>query len=218
MEERSVLRRPISETTNSLSVSDRVRPSLDFFWRWPSGSRDTRVRERVSADKLGKMCLGHLASQPTLGSLGQPEKAIGHESPIEPWLAPDHPFCFAGFRTDWLRREQPMKTAGRKNPNSRNGLCTEPSPWGGRPEISLLIHTGWKVRKYLAAGEVFFLTLPFIELIRWDEKAGLQRDAIRSQRLTRSRRNGSRSRNHDCSQPPPRIRTSGATASGSCLR
>src|SRR5882672_9997258 len=27
-------------------------------------------------------------------------------------------------------------------------------------------------------------------LIRWDEKAGLRRDAIRSQRLTRSRRNG----------------------------
>ena len=30
-------------------------------------------------------------------------------------------------------------------------------------------------------------TTPFI---RWDEKAGLRRDAIRSQRLTRSRRNG----------------------------
>jgi hypothetical protein len=43
-------------------------------------------------------------------------------------------------------------------------------------------------------------------------------DAMRSQCSTRSRRNGSRSRNHDCSQPPPRIRTSGATASGSCLR
>jgi hypothetical protein len=33
------------------------------------------------------------------------------------------------------------------------------------------------------------LTSPFIELHRWDEKAGLRRDAIRSQRLTRSRRN-----------------------------
>jgi hypothetical protein len=29
-----------------------------------------------------------------------------------------------------------------------------------------------------------------IPFIRWDEKAGLRRDAIRSQRLTRSRRNG----------------------------
>jgi hypothetical protein len=51
VEERSVLRRPTSETTNSLSVSDRVRSiSGDFLWRWPSGSRDTLVRERVSAD------------------------------------------------------------------------------------------------------------------------------------------------------------------------
>src|SRR4029077_20063412 len=31
VEERSVLRRPISETTNSLSVSDRVRPILGIF-------------------------------------------------------------------------------------------------------------------------------------------------------------------------------------------
>jgi hypothetical protein len=47
-------------------------------------------RERVSADKLARTCLGHLVSQPTPGPLGQPEKAIGHESPIEPWLTPDH--------------------------------------------------------------------------------------------------------------------------------
>jgi hypothetical protein len=40
MEEGSVLRRPTSETTNSLSVFDRVRTILGiFFWRWPSGSR-----------------------------------------------------------------------------------------------------------------------------------------------------------------------------------
>jgi hypothetical protein len=32
--------------------------------------------------------------------------------------------------------------------------------------------------------------IPIIPFIRWDEKAGLRRDAIRSQRLTRSRRNG----------------------------
>src|ERR1700680_4031125 len=59
-----------------------------------------------------------------------------------------------------------MKTAGRENPNSRDRLCTEPSPWSGRSEPSSLIHTGWRVRKYPAAGEVFFLTSPFIELIR----------------------------------------------------
>jgi len=41
-----------------------------FLWRWPAGSRDTLVRERVSADKLGAACLGHPVSQPTLGPLG----------------------------------------------------------------------------------------------------------------------------------------------------
>src|SRR6202049_2771441 len=112
MEERSVLRRPISETTNSLSVSEQVRPSLDFFWRWPSGSRDTRVRERVSAVKLGRMCLGHLVSHPTLGPLGQPEKAMGHESQIELWSPNLTTFCFVGFGTDRLRRQEAMKTAG----------------------------------------------------------------------------------------------------------
>ena len=32
----------------------------------------------------------------------------------------------------------------------------------------MIIQTGWKVRKYPAAGDVFFLTFPFIELLRWD--------------------------------------------------
>jgi hypothetical protein len=38
-------------------------------------------------DKLGPACLGHRAPEPTLCPLGQPEKAIDHESLIEPWLA-----------------------------------------------------------------------------------------------------------------------------------
>jgi len=59
-----------------------------------------------------------------------------------------------------------MKTAWSENPNSRIRLCTEPSPWGGRSKPSSLIHTGWKAGKYPAAGEVFFLTFPFIELLR----------------------------------------------------
>jgi hypothetical protein len=59
-----------------------------------------------------------------------------------------------------------MKTAGRENPNSQIRLRNKPSPRGGSPEPSSLIHTGWKVRKYPALGEVFFLTFPFIELIR----------------------------------------------------
>jgi len=59
-----------------------------------------------------------------------------------------------------------MKTAAREYLNSRTRLCAEPSPWGGKSEPSLLIHTGWKVKNYPVAGELFFLTSPFIELIR----------------------------------------------------
>jgi hypothetical protein len=80
-----------------------------------------------------------------------------------------------------------MKTADRENPNSRDRLRNVPSPWGGKQEAPSLNQAGWKVRKFPAVGEVFFLTFPFIELHRWDEKAGLQRDAIRSQCSTCSR-------------------------------
>jgi hypothetical protein len=72
-------------------------------------------------------------------------------------LAPDHPFCFAGFRTDWLRREQPMKTAGRENPNRWVKVPSTPSPWRGSSEQISLDHLGWEARKTPAAGHVFFL-------------------------------------------------------------
>jgi hypothetical protein len=58
-----------------------------------------------------------------------------------------------------------MKTADRDNPNSCEQLCNKPSPWGGRQEAPSLNQAGWKVRKYPAVGEVFFLTFPFIELV-----------------------------------------------------
>jgi len=51
VEERSVLRSPTSETTNSLSVwGSLALHHWGFLWRWPAGSRDTLVRERVSAE------------------------------------------------------------------------------------------------------------------------------------------------------------------------
>jgi hypothetical protein len=106
------------------------------------------------------------ASQPTLGPPGQPEKAIGHESLIEPWWAPDHPFCFAGFRTDRLRREQPMKTAGRGNPNHWGYSAQHPSPWPGQSEQISLDHLGWEARKTPAAGYVFFLDFPLYRTFR----------------------------------------------------
>jgi hypothetical protein len=57
-----------------------------------------------------------------------------------------------------------MKTADRENQNSRDRLWNKPSPRGGRQETPSLDQAGWKVRKFPAEGEVFFLTFPFIEL------------------------------------------------------
>src|SRR5580692_6618107 len=76
------------------------------------------------------------------------------------------PVLLVGLRTDGLGRNDAMKTADRENPNSRYWLCNEPSKWGGRRETPSLIHRGWKVRKIPAVGGVFFLTLPFIELMK----------------------------------------------------
>jgi hypothetical protein len=59
-----------------------------------------------------------------------------------------------------------MKIAGNENPNSLARLHINPSLWSGSSEPSTLIQSGWKAGKHPAAGEVFFLTFPFIELFR----------------------------------------------------
>src|SRR3984957_5077389 len=105
------------------------------------------------------MCLGHLVSHATLGPLGQPEKAIGHESPIEPWLAPDHRSALPVSELIASLR-QAMKTAGRGNPNRWATAPCTPSPWRGRLEHISLDHMGWETRKTPAAAEVFFLDFP----------------------------------------------------------
>src|ERR1700720_2251925 len=107
------------------------------------------------------MCLGHLVSHATLGPLGQPEKAIGHESRIEPWLAPDHRSALPVSELIASLR-QAMKTAGRRNPNRWATAPCTPSPWRGRLEHISLDHMGWETRKTPAAAEVFFLDFPLL--------------------------------------------------------
>src|ERR1700679_1194139 len=46
-------------------------------------------------------------SHATLVPLGQPEKAVGHESPIEPWLAPDNRCClWVSERTGFVAQKR----------------------------------------------------------------------------------------------------------------
>src|ERR1700693_6609964 len=88
---------------------------------------------------------------------------MGHESQIELWSPNLTTFCFVGFGTDRLRRQDAMKTAGKENPN-RCAITWQPTELLERKlEPSLLNQSGWKARKHPAAAEYFFLTFPFIE-------------------------------------------------------
>src|SRR5271156_5453633 len=100
---------------DSLGVSSESVPSWNFlrwwsvgFWRH-SGSRASLSR-LVRPGVPRARCVSHA----TLVPLGQPEKAMGPESPIEPWLAPDN-LAACSLRTDWLHRAKAMKTAGKEN-------------------------------------------------------------------------------------------------------
>src|ERR1700730_6465236 len=93
---------------------------------------------------------------------------MGHESQIELWSPNLTTFCFVGFGTDRLRRQEAMKTAGKENPN-RCAITSQPTELLERKlEPSLLNQPGWKARKHPAVAKYFFLTFPFIELTRWE--------------------------------------------------
>jgi hypothetical protein len=98
-------------------------------------------------------------------------------------------FCFVGFGTDRLRRAEAMKTAGRENPNHGVAVPRNRAHGAVGQDKSCSIQWAAKQEKFQPKEVCFFLTSPFIELHRWDEKAGLQRDAIRSQWSTRLKRN-----------------------------
>ena len=117
--------------------------------------------------KLGLRALGTGATEPTLCPLGQPEKAIDHESLIEPWLAPDNrPAC--SFRTpNGVVTTIRMKPLGWKNQIASPDCAIGPSSGVPGQNKSFLHYVGWmsgqKNLRLPVAGEVLFLTSPFIE-------------------------------------------------------
>jgi hypothetical protein len=68
-----------------------------------------------------------------------------------------------------------MKTAGRATHNRYAAPRSEPRSWNRRREHILLNDRGWKTRENPVTGEVFFLTSPFIELIRVIPRCALGR-------------------------------------------
>ena len=110
-----MLRRP---TAKAASVGLNVSAKSPFpppgsslvmssdFWR-RSGSRESIHR------KFRLCVLPHLVSGPTLCPLGQPQKAIGHESLIGPWLSTEQPPRLSVLRSPGRRHDhRGMKPQG----------------------------------------------------------------------------------------------------------
>ena len=77
-------------------------------------------------------CVSHA----TLIPLGQPEKAMGHESPIEPWLAPDNRCCLWSPNRLASSRAKVMKTTGKENQKRCENRSSVPRSRNGRPQQS----------------------------------------------------------------------------------
>src|ERR1700731_3314071 len=73
-------------------------------------------------------------------------------------------FCFAGFGTDRLRREEVMKTAGRENPNRCTILSSNRAHGTVGQNRSCSIKWAAKQEKFRPAEKCFLLTSTFIEL------------------------------------------------------
>src|SRR5882672_2472424 len=91
---------------------------------------------------------------------------MGHESRIELWSPKWPRFCFVGFGTDRLRRQEAMKTAGRENPNHGATLPRNRAHGAARQNRSRSIKWAAKQEKFQPKEVCFFLTSTFIELIR----------------------------------------------------
>src|SRR5467141_3253744 len=88
---------------------------------------------------------------------------MGHESRIELWSPNLTTFCFAGFGTDRLRRQEAMKTAGRENPTHGVAWPRNRAHGTAGQNRSRSIKWAEKQEKFQPKEMCFFLTSPFIE-------------------------------------------------------
>src|SRR5271168_1559896 len=91
---------------------------------------------------------------------------MGHESQIELWSPNLTTFCFVGFGTDRLRRQEAMKTAGRENPNHGVALPRNRAQGAEEQNRSRSVKWAEKQEKFQPKEMCFFLTSTFIELAR----------------------------------------------------
>jgi hypothetical protein len=103
------------------------------------------------------VCLGHAVSHPTLGPLGQPEKAIGHESQIELWSPLDRRSALLVSEFTGIVAKKAMKTAGRENPNHGVALPHDRAHDAEEQNRSRSIKWAAKQEQFQPQGDVFFL-------------------------------------------------------------
>src|SRR5438132_13269666 len=88
---------------------------------------------------------------------------MGHESRIEPWL-PMTTVLLVSFRTDWLRREDTMKTAWKETGNRWAAVFSIRMDGAAGQNRTCSSTWGWKQEKFQRWGKCFLLTSPSIEL------------------------------------------------------
>jgi hypothetical protein len=103
---------------------------------------------------------------------------MGHESQIELWSPNLTTFCFVGFGTDRLRRQEAMKTADRENPIHGATWPRHRAHGAVGQNITRSIEWAEKQEKVQPREMCFFLTSPFIELIVHINAAGFLEVAI----------------------------------------
>src|SRR5947207_882748 len=87
---------------------------------------------------------------------------MGHESRIEPWL-PMTTVLLVSFRTDWLRREDTMKTAWKETGNRWAAVFSIRMDGAAGQNRTCSSTWGWKQEKFQRWGKCFLLTSPSIE-------------------------------------------------------
>src|ERR1700724_1663440 len=91
---------------------------------------------------------------------------MGHESPIELWSPNLTTFCFVGFGTDRLRRQEAMKTADRENPIHGAAWPRNRAHGAAGQNRTRSIEWAEKQEQFQPKEMCFFLPSPFIELSR----------------------------------------------------
>ncbi len=161
-----MLRRQSFETTNSLSVFDRIRSILGSSLAVAVGfSRHSG--SRASLSWFVRRCVPRARSlTPDPRPSRITRKSCGPRVPDRTMVANLTRCCFTGFGTDRLRRKQAMKTTGRENPNCWTTSSSNRASGAERQNKSCSIKWAAKVQKFQPRDNFFSLTFPFIELIR----------------------------------------------------